>query len=133
MKLVIITGLLLSSVCFANRESGGREGASAIYVDFKSIGSGIDTVSAETFAKLSSEALENGNVVDSTAEQIGREGESLYCIKLTNANLRYEFIKALAVPIIADRQATGVQRTAVYVGMECHSFETATEQDITRN
>lgn len=130
MKKIILAGLLVSSVCFANRESGGRNQASAVYVDFKSFGAGIDSVTLNIFESLVANATAQGQVVDLTAEPMGREGETLRCVDLQDAQQRYYFIQSLAPSILADTQQVGSQRSAVYVGTDCHSFESATEQDL---
>lgn len=133
MKQVIFICLLIaSSISMANRESGGREGASAVYVDFRSIGSGIDTQSLNVFKALYQGAKSRGEVLDTTSERLGREGEVRFCVKLSNANQRYQFIKSLASSIVADTQKHMAKRTAVLVGMECRSIDSATEQDLLR-
>lgn len=124
--------LLIGSISFANRESGGRLGASAVYVDFRSFGTGIDQFSKQTFDNLVAAAKYKGVVLDETYQQNGREGEILACVKLTDAYERYSFIRSLAPHIIADRDMQGVQRTSVFVGFDCHSFESATDQDLTK-
>jgi hypothetical protein len=135
MKLLMIMSLMnlmFCSVSFANRESGGRHGASAVYVDFRSFGTGIDNQTANTFNVLYNAAKMRGEIVDETVVRVGREGETRHCIQLSNATQRYYFIQSLAGSILNDMQLTGSQRTAVFVGMDCHSFESATEQDITK-
>jgi len=130
MKSLITIGLLLSSVCFANRESGGRSSASAVFVDFYSIGQGIDHNTLAVYESLHSQAVANNQVLASTSEARGREGEMLRCVQLTDATLRYEFIRSLAPAILADTRASNAQRTAVYVAVDCNSFDSATEQNL---
>ncbi len=131
MKRVIFISLLIgSSICMANRESGGREGASAIYVDFRSLGAGIDQQTLNSYMVLLRAATSRGEVLDSTSEKSGREGELRFCVKLANSTQRYYFIQSLAPSILADIQLVMNKRTAVYLGMECRSFNSATEQDL---
>lgn len=132
MKAIIMASMLISSVSFANRESGGRLGASAVYVDFRSYGTGIDPVTNANYEKLVLEAKNQGLVIDETKEMRGREGETLSCVQLSSAFDRYNFIRRLAPSILFDTQTHGLQRTSVYVGVDCNSFDQATEQDLSQ-
>jgi len=38
----------------------------------------------------------------------------------------------LAPQIIADTKDLGIQRTSVYLGADCHHFNNASEQDLTK-
>ncbi|MDO9181907.1 MAG: hypothetical protein Q7U04_05845 [Bacteriovorax sp.] len=133
MKLLIVLSIFFSAASFAgNRESGGRVGASAVYIDFKSFGTGIDSATKETFEILLRAAKARGEVVDETVELKGREGETINCVQLSNASQRYNFIQPIAYSILMDTQNSGIKRTSVYVGMDCHSFDSATEQDLSK-
>lgn len=128
MKIFIVMSLF-ANLCFAgNRESGGRETANAVYVEFTSVGMGIDYASKSTYDNLLANAKMSGEVVSENSQYIGREGEVRVCVQLQNANQRYYFIQSLAGSINNDRQSQGLIRTHVFVGMNCISFENATEQ-----
>lgn len=130
MKTVFLMVMIVSSISFANRESGGRGRGTAVYVDFRSFGTGIDGVTAKRTQQLINEAKMNGQVIDQTFEQKGREGETLICVELTDAFLRYHLVKALAPLISADKKRLGRERTVVYVGNVCGDVSHATEQNI---
>jgi hypothetical protein len=130
MKALILLSLLVSSVSFANRESGGRGGATAVYVDFRSTGAGIASSAMNTYKILVNAAQSRGEVIDVTTQMNGREGGRLECVQLMTGPQRYQFIQSLAFSIRFDTESTGMKRTAVYVGMDCHSFNAATEQDL---
>ena len=130
MKTIILSILLISSMSFANRESGGRLGASAIYVYFYSHGTGIDTKSQALYQNLISKAKAHGLVVDEMSERRGREGETLNCVELKSPFERYNFIKKLAPSILADTASHGMKRTSVYVGTDCRDVRKATEQNL---
>ncbi len=52
MKTVILSTLLFSTMAFANRESGGKVGASAVYVEFTSFCTGIDSNAVAKYDRL---------------------------------------------------------------------------------
>ena len=128
--LFIMATLALGSLSFANRESGGRLQATAVYVEFKSFGSGIDSRALAEYRKLTGTARMNGQVLDETSERRGLEGEVLNCVQLASGEDRVFFIQNLAPVILRDRRMTGYARTSVYVGMDCYNFQGATEQDL---
>ncbi len=131
-KIVMSLVILLSSVAGAEiRESGGRSRAMAVYVDFRSFGTGIDHASIEWTEHLIGEAAMNGEVEVKVVSQKGREGETQICVKLTTDNARWRFIKALAPQILADRRMNPV-RTAVLLWNECGNIDKATEQDLSK-
>jgi len=134
MQLKFLAALVLLSASIAGasiRESGGRGGATAVYVDFRSFGTGIDRASLQVTEQLINTAIMNGEVVEKTIEQKGREGEMLICVRLTTDNARWRFIKALAPQILADRQVNP-KRTAVHVWTSCGQLNIATEQDLSK-
>lgn len=134
MKLITIISILACcSVSLANQESGGKLQASAVYVDFRSTGGGIDVQSLNAYEQLYQAASSRGEVVESTTVQTGHEGEVRHCVQMQDAMQRYYFIQSLSFGILLDRQQTGTQRTAVYVGFDCHSFDSATEQDLSKS
>lgn len=130
MKTMILVSLFISSISFANRESGGRlgNGTQAVYVAFNSIGTGIDVGSEKKMEDLVFAAKEAGLVIRQTNEQNGREGERLICVEVVNANARYNLIHGIAAEILSDTQTLGTQRTLVSVGEDCDHPEQATNQ-----
>jgi hypothetical protein len=129
-KVLLTLVVLSTSVAGASiRESGGRGGATAVYVDFRSFGTGIDRTSLRVTEQMINTAIMNGEVIEKTIEQKGREGEMLICVRLTTDNARWRFIKALAPQILADRQVNP-RRTAVLVWTSCGHVDVATEQDL---
>ncbi|MFZ3229525.1 MAG: hypothetical protein WA160_04920 [Pseudobdellovibrio sp.] len=126
-KTIFMMILAVSTISNAQRESGGRYQATAVYVDFRNYGTGINQIAMSKFDQL----MYIGQVLDSTYEQrAGRGGEVLRCVQFSNASERYYFIQSISPVIIQDEQRNGMHRTAVYVGMDCHSFSSATEQNI---
>lgn len=131
-KIFVLTLVILNSVAFANRESGGRIGASAVYIDFRSFGTGIDYKAKNKVMGLIAEAGMRGEVIDQESVPRGREGESTECVQLKDANQRYIFIKAIAGGILEDSRQLQKARTVVYVGEKCGDLSSATEQDLSR-
>lgn len=131
-KLFLLLVLAISATTYAfNREGGGRPGASAVYIEFRSFGSGVDEYTKSHVMQLIGEAGMRNEVVDQTSESKGREGESIECVQLSDATKRHYFIKAIAGEILTDaKQFNDNQRTIVYVGTSCRKLEEATEQDL---
>lgn len=123
MKLLIIMGLLFSTANFA----GERFAATAVYVDFTSFGSGINQTALENVAQALNSARSRGEIFQETQVLLGHEGEIRHCAHFYNSTQRYEYIQAISNSINSD----SIQRTKVYVGADCNSFENATEQDLT--
>lgn len=131
-NLLLLLALLFPLASQANRESGGRLGASAVYVYFSSFGTGIDSATASLAMELVQNEEMNGHVLAKTIDRRGREGEFLLCVQLANPTYRFQFIKDLAPSIRRDNQALPRQRTAVFVGLTCGNLEAATRQDINK-
>jgi hypothetical protein len=131
MKTIIfVAAVFINSVSWANRESGGRLGAPAVYVQFTSFGTGVDSQAQELYKNLVAEAKAQSLVVDETFVRLGREGESLNCVQLLSGFDRYNFIKKLAPVILSDTHSSPVERTLVFVGPDCHDVSEATRQDL---
>ena len=131
MKSVFLfVGLLASSMSWAQRESGGRPQASAVYVDFRSNGSGINSQALYKFDELLYQAPYQSQIVESIDQPQGREGEIVRCVHFQDAYQRQSFIQALAPSILLDEQVTRQRRTVVLVGMDCYSPQEATPQDL---
>jgi hypothetical protein len=132
MKKLILVVMAISSIASANRESGGRQGASAVWVAFSSFGTGPDSATEALLNQEIDLAKQNNRVVDYKYKQRGREGESVYCVDLRTSGDRVMLIKAIAPKIIADTKHNDlkIQRTRVYVGFDCKNIKAATEQDI---
>lgn len=130
MKLLIIIGLLFSTASFAvNRESGGVI-TSAVYVNFISFGSGIDQETLKNVTQILSAAKLRGEVINENQVRFGHEGEVRQCAQFSSGTQKDQYIQAIANAIKSDTQMNGMQRTRVYVGMDCFSFENASEQDL---
>lgn len=129
-SLLLSICILMGAKAFAIRESGGRMGSSAVYLDFRSYGTGIDSQTKTYVLGLIGEAGMKGQVVNQTSSIYGKEGESIECVQLNDATTRYYFVKAVAPYILNDTQIYGHQRTAVFVGADCSDIESATEQDL---
>ena len=131
MKTVLLSVVIfLSSISFAIRESGGRNGASAVYVQFASYGTGVDLETQKHYESLVKVAKSQGIVLDETLIGRGREGETLNCVLLASAFDRYNFIKELAPSILEDNMSNQFERTYVYVGADCNDVRKATRQDL---
>lgn len=128
----LLTMVMLSSTAMANRESGGRVGATAVYVIFSSPGTGIDYKTHDVLTAFVTKAQAENKVYDYTVENWGREGEVSYCVNFGSNFDRVVFIESLAPTIINDTKMTKFQRTRVLTGFACHEQEKATEQDITK-
>jgi len=129
--------LVLSQICFqanaivfGGESSGGRNGAQSVYISFSSLGNGIDLSTYGLVQKLISIAQENNETTDYRRIERGREGEVELCVGLIDAFKRYEFIRAFAPSIMADKARVYQLRTFVYVGNNCDDINNATEQDI---
>ena len=129
MRKIMLAMMFIGSACLANRESGGRNGASAVFVYFSSIGSGIDYKTQALYTGLIQKAKTQGLVINETLVPRGREGEGLYCVELTSAYARYDLIKALAPAILLDRRVMITKRTIVYAGSKCTDRDPS-EQDL---
>lgn len=132
MKMIIGLCLLVASISYANRESGGRNGVSAVYVEFRSFGTGIDQSALQTYQQLAWAAKSRGEVITSKTLQKSREGELLHCVLLKDAYQRHNFVSSLAFSIKWDTKLVGRQRTHVYVGSNCDDVTKATLQDISK-
>ncbi len=137
MKKTFVLLLLTASLsAFANRESGGRRAASAVFLNFQSPGNGIDSKTFYLSKELISEASANGLVKEYTLRRWGREGEKTVCVHFQGGELNGRgasgrFIKALAPSIIEDFQDQNIRRTIVLIGASCKRIEDATVvQDI---
>lgn len=127
--IALISTVMFLSDAFANRESGGRESARAVFVEFNSFGAGIDQSTKQFTDSLVEMAVANDEVVDLEVQQRGREGETYYCVHFKESVQRYAFIANLAKPIVHDTQNHG-KRTSVFLGMSCEDRDSATEQDL---
>ena len=107
MYYVLLTGLSLH----ANRELGGRVAASAVSIQFDSLGAGIDQVPFITTMNLIEMAAANNLVFDYVERNTGREGEINVCVHFHQPLNRYHFVKTLE-PVIA---ATG---TATFLSVQ---------------
>lgn len=130
MKTMLTAFIILSSLnSFAvNRESGGRESASAVYVNFFSPGNGINYEAYDLTRKLMNEAEDQGKIQELTIEFYGREGERKVCLKYKRAEDSRELVRMIAPTILADK----FSRTKVYIGKKCGDMESATQQDISK-
>lgn len=134
-NLFVFMLITLSLTAFANRESGGRRAAAAVFINFTSFGSGID---GKTFAltdKLIKIADKNGLVKKQTRLEWGREGEITICVHFQGgafggASHKSNFIKEIAPSIIEDHKVQKKKRTAVLVGLSCDNIKAATSQDL---
>jgi hypothetical protein len=132
-RTLVLSAVILSSpLAFANREGGGRVSASAVYVDFKSFGSGIDSDSLAVTDSLTELGVNDGTILEAKMDQKGREGERQICLLMSDAGARLKLISSLAPYILKDRKIEGVTRTDVYVGTDCNDISRATLQDITK-
>lgn len=130
MLLLVTTLATLFNNAFANRESGGRLAATAVFVEFTSFGTGIDDYTRQFTDSLINSAEQRGLLTDLEVQQRGREGEVYYCAHFKSASQRFAFIANLAKPIIHDSQVSEQQRTFVFVGNSCDERDSATEQDL---
>lgn len=128
-KTILIMSLLLSSVSFANRESGGRLAPLGLYVVFGSFGTGIDQATKEVFEVLLEEAKARGEVSDVIHSQQGREGETQYCVLFNHFGPKHQFQKALGPAIRSDIKKVQKQRTAVLVALDCSDIQKAQPVD----
>ncbi len=124
------TSLLAQEIStFDNREGGGRVAASAVYVEFNSPGDGIDYEAYELYVDLVKSADEAGVLQEQTMRTWGREGERTGCVNFTDVGLSRKFISKLA-PLIVVNGPNQIQKTQVYVGVDCSDISKATLQDI---
>lgn len=121
---------LVSPLAQANRESGGRIAASAVYLNFASYGTGIDSQSYEIAEQFIADVRAKGAIVAEVRKPWGREGEVLRCVQLMDSASRAALIAEVAPSILADRQKTGQVRTSVRVGLSCDNYDAATEQNL---
>lgn len=129
-SITLIIGLLILSTTAhtsssGGRESGGRLGGVALFLEFFSPGNGIDHNSLELAIDLTAEDEKRGYINKKTYKFWGREGETTLCIEYNTPYISGELIKALAPSI-----AAGHSRVNVYAGPSCEEFEKATRQDI---
>jgi hypothetical protein len=129
---VILLAIFTSSTALANRESGGRVAARAVYVNFMSVGAGIDRANLNEVEALIEQAKSSGAVVKNTKEQMGREGETNLCVEFNGNTDVYHFIKTIASSILSDARTSGSQRTQVLSGKTCGDVSSATLQDLTK-
>ncbi len=129
-NLVLVLIMVAGPLALANRESGGRLAARAVYVQFTSIGTGIDYFTQKKLQQYIAKAKHSKKIADYTYEQKGREGEAFYCVELKDVLDRVVMIKAVAPSIVKDTKGMGVQRTHVLLGMACGNADMAVEQDL---
>ncbi len=122
--------LIGSQTAFAKGESGRHAGAQAVYFNFMSYGTGIDTNGLGLAEELIEHANKKGQVLETIRKQYGREGEILICVHLKNSFLPFQFVKSMAPSVLEDRQQTLHVRTSVRIGADCSDYEVATEQDL---
>ncbi len=131
MKNLVLALLMVTGpIALANRESGGRLAARAVYVQFTSIGTGIDYFTQKKLQQYIAKAKHSKKIADYTYEQKGREGEATYCVRPKDVVDRVSIIKAIAPSIVKDTKGMGVQRTHVLLGMSCGDINMAVEQDL---
>lgn len=134
MKNLLILLMFMAQGSLAmNRESGGRQSAAAVYVDFKSLGNGIDESTLKFMEELITQAVSEDLVKEIVRTYRPYEGERTICVHFhgghfDGAGPRYYFVKALASSILNDSQP----RTDVYVGISCQDITKATKQDLKR-
>lgn len=136
MKSFLVFTLIVTSLsAFANRESGGRASASAVFLNFTSPGNGIDVQSLNLADNLITQASQDGLVKEIVRKRWGREGEVTLCVHFqggahNGAAPSRDFIRGVANSIFMDTLDQGLQRTKVLLGVSCKNIEEATEQSV---
>lgn len=128
---VTLSVLIVSAQSFAGPlvSVGGRNSIRGVYVQFNSVGTGIDQATFAQYLGLVEFAKTQGLVMDEKLAQKGREGEVQACV-VVDGTIGYRLIKVLAPAILQDRQNLGISRTEVYVGQNCDDVSAATSQDL---
>lgn len=121
----LIGGVVLFLMAFS-----AQAASKSVYLDFISIGTGIDSFTYRLSQDFAKTALEQGKVTEQTLKPWGREGERTFCVSFVKSFDAHLYIRNLTNSILSDASAERVQRTKVFLGEDCSDISKAVEQDL---